>query len=127
MVGLYEKIQELCKENKINITIMCKETGVGRSTISELKKGRTKKLSAGNLTKLAEFFNVSMDYLLGRNEVEIETGEKKEATLDEILNHVDGLAFSGQPMKPESVKMLKNIIKEIYDSEFGAKDEKWQK
>lgn len=41
MVTLYNKIEELCKSKKINVTQMCKDIGVSRASLSDLKAGRT--------------------------------------------------------------------------------------
>ncbi len=59
---MYEKIQELCNEKNIKIAQLCRETGIPKSTISELKQGRTKTLSTQNLSKIAQYFGVSLDY-----------------------------------------------------------------
>ena len=65
MSDLYKRIEELCKERKITITTMCKESGASRASLSDLKVGRKQSLSADTLNKIAKFFSVSVDYLLG--------------------------------------------------------------
>ena len=65
MGKLYNIIYQLCKERGTNITALCKETSISRATLSELKMGRTRQLSSVNLAKVAGFFSVSTDYLLG--------------------------------------------------------------
>ena len=65
MVNMYNIIEELCAEKGVNITQMCREAGVHRSTVSELKQGRTKTLGSKNLEKLSEYFGVPIDYFLG--------------------------------------------------------------
>ena len=62
---MYERIESLCESHGINITQMCKEAGVARAPLTELKKGRTAVLSAKNADKIASFFNVPVGYLLG--------------------------------------------------------------
>lgn len=59
---MYEKIQELCNEKGIKVAQLCRETGIPKSTISELKQGRTKKLSTQNLIKVAQYFEISLDF-----------------------------------------------------------------
>ena len=61
MADMYSKIEQLCKENNTNITAMCRLLDISRSTLSELKAGRTKTLSAS-------YFHVSVDYLLGKSQ-----------------------------------------------------------
>ncbi len=64
----YEKIKELCKEKGINITKLCAECGIPRSTLSDFSCGRTKSLSFETLSKISDYFGVSIDYLTGRGE-----------------------------------------------------------
>ena len=68
MADMYSKIEQLCKENNTNITAMCRLLDISRSTLSELKAGRTKTLSAEYTTKIASYFQVSVDYLLGKSQ-----------------------------------------------------------
>lgn len=65
MSDLYNRIEDLCKDSKVSITVMCKEAGVSRASLSDLKVGRKQTLSADTLSKIARYFNVTVDYLLG--------------------------------------------------------------
>lgn len=76
MSEIYERIESLCKKSGINITIMCKETEVPRSALSDYKAGRTKSLSTATLSKIAVYFGVSVDYLLGNEQKEKPTAAK---------------------------------------------------
>lgn len=75
MCNLHENIFALCNERGITPGALCGELGFRRSVLSDLKNGRKKSLDTTTLMKIAEFFNVSVDYLL--------TGEetKKAPTL----------------------------------------------
>jgi transcriptional regulator with XRE-family HTH domain len=68
MLNLYERIDALCKSKKTTISAMCKDLSINRSTLSELSSGRTKSLSTANINKIADYFNVSIDYLLGNEQ-----------------------------------------------------------
>ena len=70
MSDLYSNIHALCEKQGIKDGTLCSNIGIRRSFLSELKAGRTKSLSAENLSKIANYFDVSVDYLL--------TGEQKE-------------------------------------------------
>ncbi len=67
MPEIYERIEKMCKEKSVNITAMCKACGVPRATLTDYKKGRIQSLSAKTLKKIAEYFEVSVDYLYGGN------------------------------------------------------------
>jgi len=71
MSNLYNRIEKLCKENNESITTMCKEAGVSRASLSDLKMGRNQSLSADTLSKIAAYFGVSVDYLLGKEKKEV--------------------------------------------------------
>lgn len=64
MSELYNKIEILCKSHNISITSMCKSADVSRSSLTDLKSGRSKELSTLALTKIAKFFNKSIDYFV---------------------------------------------------------------
>lgn len=65
MSDLYERIETLCRERNVSITTVCRQSGASRASLSDLKAGRKQSLSAETLSKLAGWFNVSVDYLLG--------------------------------------------------------------
>lgn len=78
MYEMHSIIEELCAEKGVNITQMCREAGVNRSTVSELKQGRTKTLGSKNLEKLAAYFEVPVDYFLGNKKKPTpETGSER--------------------------------------------------
>ena len=68
MNELHNKITLLCREAGITTYKLCKEIGIRESVISDLKTGRKKGLSSETLSKIAEYFNVSVDYLLGNEQ-----------------------------------------------------------
>lgn len=67
MSDIYSRIEQLCKNKGVNITLMCKECKIPRATLTDYKKGRIKSLSAKTLAKISEYFGVTVDYLYGGN------------------------------------------------------------
>lgn len=66
---MYEIFEKLCAENGVTPYRVCKETGITTASISNWKAGRyTPKQD--KLQKIADFFGVSIEYLM--------TGEEKE-------------------------------------------------
>ena len=65
MSDLFLRIEALCKSTGITITDLCRESGASRGSLSDLKQGRKQSLSSATLSKIATFFDVSVDYLLG--------------------------------------------------------------
>lgn len=91
MLTMYERIDCLCKERGTNVTAMCKELGIARSSLSELNSGRSKTLSAEKTAKIATFLGVTVDYLLGR---ETDVKEKTAGTSADGLNDYDARILS---------------------------------
>lgn len=64
MSDLYHRIETLCMNKGVNITTMCKESGVPRSVMTELKMGRSTELSAKTMMKIASYFDVPIEYIM---------------------------------------------------------------
>ena len=89
MYNLYENIYALCKERGITPGGLCGELGFRRSVLSDLKNGRKKSLDTTTLMKIAEYFNVSVDYLLTGKET-----EKAPSGVDGRSVSDDGIKFA---------------------------------
>ena len=61
---MIERILELMEERRLNGIQLAAECGFAKNAISEWKTGK-RKPGASAITKLAEYFGVSADYLLG--------------------------------------------------------------
>ena len=64
MNDIYVRIESLCKARGMNITELCKKCSIPRASLTDFKMGRNKSLSASTLQKIAEYFSVSVEYLL---------------------------------------------------------------
>lgn len=86
MDELYEKIERLCAEKKVSMTAMCREAKVPRSALSDYKAGRIKSISADKLTKIAGYFGISVDYLLGHTAAQNTSAQpdKRNITEDDL-------------------------------------------
>lgn len=62
---MYQRIEALCLQNGTNVTAMCRQLGISRSSLTELKTGRTKSLSFEALSAIAKYFGTTPDYLAG--------------------------------------------------------------
>ncbi len=85
-MNMYDKIYELCVEKGIKPAGLCKAVGIPKSTLSELKQGRTKTLSTQTLSKIAQYFNVSLGYFDDTfnsvDDIRDELFEKRKLLLD---------------------------------------------
>lgn len=65
MADLYKIIDELLRERGISGAKMSSDLGMSRSFMTELRKGRAKSIKTETARKIADYFGVSTDYLLG--------------------------------------------------------------
>lgn len=72
----YEIVNNLCKERKTTITRMAEEIGLSNAAPTSWRKGSVPKLST--LEKISKYFNVSTDYLLGKEQKEKPTLQEGE-------------------------------------------------
>ncbi|CAG9702676.1 Putative transcriptional regulator [Clostridium neonatale] len=66
---MYKIFENLMKEHGVTAYKVSKETGIATSTLSDWKKGRSTP-KQDKLQKIADYFNVTMDYLLTGNDTE---------------------------------------------------------
>lgn len=76
-----DRIKELCKKNKISMNALEKELGLGSGYISKLDKSTP---NARNIQKIANRFEVSVDYLMGYGNWEIRTQADIDAELTRL-------------------------------------------
>lgn len=93
MVNLFARIQSLCEQKNIRPGRLCDDLGLSRSLMTDLKMGRKKTVQAETAQKIAEYFGVSVGYLLG-NDATI-TASGGSVGRSDILDDVD-VAFYGQ-------------------------------
>lgn len=65
MFPTYEKIKELADNHGISLTKLEEDLGYSRNTLYKLK---SQKPNAERISEIADYFNVSTDYLLGRTD-----------------------------------------------------------
>ena len=109
---LYERLFALCQERGITAYRMCKDTGVQPSVMTDLKMGRRQTVKAETAAKIAAYFGVSVDYLLGNEEQKKPTAPK-DSELDELVKD-ELVGFYGDVKKeltPGDIEDIKTLMK----------------
>ena len=70
MDTLYNRIIALCDERGIKGGRLCTDIGISKGTLTDLKMGRQTGLSAVTAQKIADYFGVTVGYLLGTEDLE---------------------------------------------------------
>ncbi|WP_225429301.1 helix-turn-helix domain-containing protein [Ligilactobacillus salivarius] len=107
---IYERIKELARVKKISIRELEKQLGFSNGTI----RNWINSTNSQSLEKVANYFNVSTDYLLGRTEkkhyYDLTKKDEKDIGIqvDKILNDMTGdVSFYGEPMTKEDKEKLR--------------------
>ena len=115
MFETFEKIKELAKKRGKSLGQVEEDLGYGRNTLYKIKNSTP---NAERIAEIANYFNVSTDYLLGRtdnpaiaNSKEQFYFEGKEVDVEELAS--TAMRFNGKPLSDEDKKAIQNII-EIY-------------
>ena len=113
MFPTYEKIKELADKRGISLTKLEEDLGYSRNTLYKLK---SQKPNAERISEIADYFNVSTDYLLGRTDnPRIASNETIGGYTSEDLRKMaeNAKTFDGKPLTEEDIDAIQNII-EIY-------------
>lgn len=116
-MGLFsQRLQYLRKKERLTQQDLAQKIGVAKSTISQYEKG-SRQPNLEMLEKIADFFNVDIDYLMGRDLTQkIEYTEKKK---EEVSNHTETYIknllalFAGEDFTPKETEEIKNYIEFI--------------
>ena len=119
---LGQKLAELRKKKGLSQYEMADRLGVSRGKLANYEQG-SRQPDFDTLSKLADFFDVSTDYLLGRTETprtdnklpELTTKDERDISkkLENILEDLDGessLAFDGEPLDETTRELVRAQI-----------------
>ena len=137
----YDVFLRLCASKSVSPSKAAEAVGLNRAAVAKWKNGATP--SAVTAIKLADYFGVTTDYLLGKPDQK-ETPptltkkderdiERKLAETLNALDSADGLMFDGEPLDDitrelletslrNSLEMAKKIAKQKYTPKKYRKD-----
>lgn len=111
--NVYDVIKSLCDEKGTSISQLEKELRFGVSTIS---KWKTQSPSADRLSDVANYFNISIDYLMGRTLI--------KKTSDKMLkdSHIISFQRAMDKMPTKDKTKAMNILKSAFEDAFSEED-----
>ena len=106
---MYEIFEKLLMERGVTAYKVAKATGISTGSMTDWKKGRSAP-KVDKLQKIADYFGVSVDYLLG-NEPKEKTPAEADVTFDDFTYAMYGVAKEltdeDKNMLLEMARMLK--------------------
>ena len=84
------RIRDLREDRDIKQAELAEATGINQQTISNYETGKTIP-DAYALIRLADFFGVSVDYLIGRVDIDLFTEKRRVALIENIQRELEDL------------------------------------
>lgn len=85
MATIYERIVELCRQKGITPGRMCNDLGYSRNTITALKTGRSTTFKLEKAQRVAAYFGITVDELLGAGDKKAAVPENGRAVDDDDI------------------------------------------
>ncbi|HHK0180535.1 TPA: helix-turn-helix domain-containing protein [Streptococcus pyogenes] len=112
MFPTFEKIKELADRQGISINKLEENLGYSRNTIYNLK---TKKPNAERIAEIADYFNVSTDYLLGRTDnpkIANSTISKKKIDFKKIA--AESMSYDGKSLTDDDIDLIAAVLEQRF-------------
>lgn len=118
---MYEVFEQLLQKFNVTTYQVSKATGIAQSTFSSWKT-RKNLISGEKAKKIADYFGVTVDYLMTGKDLDtpkdskLTTRDERDIekilaqTRDQLLNQ-EGLMFDGDPASPEAIESILSAMK----------------
>ena len=102
MIG--QRIRDLRKQKRMSQTELAKSAGVSQTTVTAWETGKAEPSSSA-VARLADIFNVTTDYLLGRPNKQETKKDDVELSDDDVI-----MTWRGKPLSDEDRELLRRIM-----------------
>lgn len=111
---LNERIIDLRESKDLTQTELAKRLNIDKSAMNKIESG-TRKVSSDELSKLASIFDVTTDYLLGKNNTPKWANKKDTYDLEKFLEDNDGtFTYGGDDLTEDEKQKLKIAMTQIF-------------
>ena len=108
MFTTFEKVRELARKKGLSLNQVEEKLGYSKNTLYSLKR---QKVSSERLQQIADYFNVSTDYLLGRTDnPHIAKDGDASAPLDLRDIAAQSMLFDGKPLTEEDIDFITAVL-----------------
>ena len=108
MFSTFEKVRELARKKGLSLNQVEEKLGYSKNTLYSLKR---QKVSSERLQQIADYFNVSTDYLLGRTDnPHIAKDGDASAPLDLRDIAAQSMLFDGKPLTEEDIDFITAVL-----------------
>lgn len=112
---VYERIKRLCAKKGITIAKLESDLGFGNASIKKWEKMSSP--SIDKVVKVATYFDVSIDYLMGRSDIEI--------SMSELVGDEDIISFqrARERMSPKDREKMMIMLKLGFEYAFSDEED----
>ena len=112
---VYERIKRLCTKKGITIAKLESDLGFGNASIKKWEKMSSP--SIDKVVKVATYFDVSIDYLMGRSDIEI--------SMSELVGDEDIISFqrARERMSPKDREKMMAMLKLGFEYAFSDEED----
>lgn len=107
MFPTFERVRELAKKQGLSINQLEEKLNFGKNSLYGLKKSNP---NSKIIEKIADYFNVSTDYLLGRTDNPKIASDNEDATVDLKKAVAGSMAFDGKPLTEDEINYLADVF-----------------
>ena len=108
----YETFKDLCKNRNVKPTRVVQELGLSSANMSNWKNGRKPKTDI--LNNIADYFGVTVDYLLGKEKTFADNSEGDKNTIR--IAGRDG-SLVERTLTDEQPDLFKKMIEQMHDAD----------
>ncbi|HEL2551261.1 helix-turn-helix transcriptional regulator [Streptococcus suis] len=107
MFSTFERIKSLAKSRGYSISKLEENLGLSKNAIYAIKRNQP---SAERLQEIANYFNVSTDYLLGRTDNPRIATDKDVQEIDFKEMAAESMSYDGMPLNDEDIDLIASIL-----------------
>lgn len=105
---IIERLKKLRKEGKLTQKDIATFLNISQPAYQQFESGK-KKMNLETMEKLADYFNVSTDYLLGKTDF---PDLDLEVDIDNAIDN--SVAYDGTPITDNDREIIKNFLKDYF-------------
>lgn len=118
MFSTFEIVKDLCEKQGISLNTLEDKLKLGKNSLYGLKRNQP---SAERLQQIADYFNVSTDYLLGRTDNPAIAGSDEFAqvngqSIDLRKAAANTMLFDGKPLNEDDIDFITSVLSAHFKS-----------
>jgi transcriptional regulator with XRE-family HTH domain len=115
-MNAFDRLKKLCDKQGISVNTLEENLEIGKNSLYSWKKNIPK---GSNLIKVADYFNVSTDYLLGRTDSP-QIDETQDEITDDDYRKIERFA---RKLTPKNRKKAFKILEATFEDAFDEEEE----